>query len=81
MTVVAGTLEFAHERHAAIAVLVVHEFVTDKTSDERHFENAKDYAAFLHRLGGQPPLADELTGINGFFSIPGAPLFDGRGRF
>lgn len=77
LTAVAGTLAFAREQHAAIAVLVVHEFVTDKTSDERHFENAKDFAAFLHRLGGQPLLADELIGIHGPFSIPGAPLFDG----
>lgn len=77
LTAVAGTLAFAREHEAAIAVLAIHEFVTDKTDDFRHFENAKDYAEFLHRLGGKQVLADELRGIHGPFTIPGAPLFDG----
>ena len=77
MTALAGTLAFARDRDAAIAVLIVHEFVTDGTSDDRHFENARDYAAFLHRVGGTPLLADELIGIHGPYRVPGAPLFDG----
>jgi hypothetical protein len=77
LTALAGTLAFARDREAAIAVLIVHEFVTDGTSDDRHFENAKDYAAFLHRLGGTPLLADELIGFHGPYRVPGVPLFDG----
>ena len=77
LTALAGTLAFARERDARTAVLVVHEFVTDRTSDDRHFENAKDYAAFLNRLGGTALLADGLNGVHGPFRVPGAPLFDG----
>ena len=76
LTAVAGTLAFAEQHDAAIALLVVHEFVTDMTNDFRHYDNAKDFAEFLHRLGGKPLLTDELHGIHGPFEIPGVPLFD-----
>ena len=77
LTAVAGTLAFAEQQIAPIAVLIVHEFVTDKTDDYRHYENTKDFAEFLHRLGGKPLLSDEVAGIHGPFRVPGTPLFDG----
>ena len=43
-------------RGAALAVLIVHEFVTDKTSDKRHAKNAEDYNRFLHQLHRQGDL-------------------------
>lgn len=45
LTAVAGTLAYAAMEGASLAVLIVHEFLTDKTSDKRHAENAADYGA------------------------------------
>ena len=75
LTATAGTLAYAREHEAATAVLVVHEFVTDKTRDERRAQNAEDYQAFLHRLCGRPPSQHEVSGLLGPFPVPGAPLF------
>jgi hypothetical protein len=50
LTAVAGTLAFAHQSGAHIAVFVVHEFVTDQTEDINHEANARDLNAFVTRL-------------------------------
>lgn len=71
-----GTLAFARATHASYAVLVVHEFVTDKTEDHRHAHDAQDLRAFVHRLGGQPTSVT-ATGLAGPFALPGKPLFTG----
>jgi hypothetical protein len=49
-TAVAGTLAFAHQSNATLAVFIIHEFVTDSTSDEDHRANALDLDAFVCRL-------------------------------
>jgi hypothetical protein len=49
-TAVAGTLAFAHQSNAKLAVFIVHEFVTDSTRDEDHEANAFDLDAFVRRL-------------------------------
>lgn len=54
LTALAGSLAYAREVGASTAVLVVHEFVTDQTSDERHAANARDLDAFLRRVGITP---------------------------
>ena len=53
LTAAAGTLAYAAMEGASLAVLIVHEFVTDKTSDKRHAKNAEDYNRFLHRFTGK----------------------------
>jgi hypothetical protein len=75
LTAVAGTLAYAIDNAAQYAVLVVHEFVTAKTKDERHAFNAKAYCDFLHRLQGERLLDEEADGLAGPFKIPGAPNF------
>lgn len=75
LTGAAGTLAYAATVGAGRAVLVVHEFVTPATRDERHRTNAADLDAFVRRLsggdtGGIPP--DRLAGP---FRVPGGPLF------
>ena len=50
LTAVAGTLAFAHQSGAKLAVFIVHEFVTDGTRDEGHRANALDLDAFVTRL-------------------------------
>jgi hypothetical protein len=49
-TAVAGTLAFAHQSSAKLAVFIIHEFVTDCTRDEDHKANALDLNAFVSRL-------------------------------
>jgi hypothetical protein len=75
LTGVAGTLAYAADVGASTAVLIVHEFVTDKTADEKHEQNEADYRGFLHRLGGTVPSRDKVPRLLGPFSVPGAPLF------
>jgi hypothetical protein len=82
LTAAAGSLAYAHHHGAAVAVLVIHEFVTSKTSAAKHQRNGADLQAFLQRLGGAP--AGPQFGLAGPFPVPGsemfgkAPLFIGK---
>jgi hypothetical protein len=76
ITATAGTLAYALQNGANLAVLIVHEFITAKTQDERHAINRADYSAFLHRLSGEKALADNPVGLLGPFKVPGKPLFE-----
>jgi hypothetical protein len=76
LTATAGTLAYALQQKAPRAVLVVHEFVTTRTLDERHAMNAADYDAFLGRLSGRVALGVKQPGLLGPFAVPGAPLFE-----
>ena len=77
LTAVAGTLAFADAQGAAIAVLVVHEFVTDSTTATNHLQNGGDYNEFLVRLSEQR--LPEVGGLHldGPFTVPGGELFPG----
>lgn len=77
LTAVAGTLAFAAAQGASIAVLVVHEFVTDKTNASNHLQNGGDYNEFLVRLSEQR--LPEMAGLylDGPFTVPGGELFPG----
>jgi hypothetical protein len=75
LTAVAGTTAYAIAEGADTAVLVVHEFLTNKTKDHLHDRNAEDYRAFLRRLGSDGQLDTEQGSIAGPFLVPGAPLF------
>ena len=77
LTAAAGTLAYAAMEGASLAVLIVHEFVTDKTSDKRHAKNAEDYNRFLHRFTGKAisnAAAHELVGP---VALPDASPFRG----
>lgn len=75
LTAAAGTIAFADHHGAEIAVLIVHEFITEKTTDARHAQNAADYALFLGRLGiTSVPDALHLLGP---ISVRGGTLFPG----
>jgi hypothetical protein len=77
LTAVAGTLAYAIAEHADTAVLVVHEFLTNKTKDHLHARNAKDYDAFLTRLGAAETVDAKRFSLAGPFLVPGAPIFHG----
>ncbi len=74
LTAVAGTLAYAADVGASVAVFVVHEFVTNKTKDDRHRRNAEDYWAFIQRLAGKAMSRDDSV-LLGPFNLPGTPLF------
>ena len=77
LTAVAGTLAYAETEQADLALLLIHEFVTDATTDDRHAENDADLRRFLHRLSGKP--ADGPLGIVGPFAIGNErPLLIGK---
>jgi hypothetical protein len=76
MTATAGTLAYALQNKADRAVLIIHEFITTKTLDERHAMNRADYDAFIYRLSGEKALADITTGLLGPYKVPGKPLFE-----
>lgn len=71
LTAVAGSLAYARDEKAEAALLVVHEFVTPKTTDALHQKNAADFRSFLHRLG-VPNWADG-EGLLGPITVPGKP--------
>jgi hypothetical protein len=75
LTAVAGTLAYARDEKADLAVLIVHEFVTPLTSDELHEENEKAYRRFLMRLGGGSDVTAASASLEGPFRIPGGQLF------
>lgn len=83
LTAVAGTLAYAAMEGASLAVLIVHEFITDKTSDKRHAENAADYERFLQRFASNP-ISTEAHSLVGPFAVPdtspfrGTPLLIGK---
>jgi hypothetical protein len=54
LSALAGTLADAQLAAARHAVLLVHEFVTDRTSDALHEANAAALRAFVERLGAEP---------------------------
>ncbi|MCJ7543597.1 MAG: hypothetical protein MUP47_03360 [Phycisphaerae bacterium] len=84
LTAVAGTLIEAGERHADMAIFLVHEFVTLKTTKDRHDANAADLDHFVTALGAR---GVKPGGLVGPFSVPGAgrvpsgiPLFIAKAR-
>jgi hypothetical protein len=77
LTAVAGSLAWAEQQHADIAVLIVHEFITNQTHPSRHVSNEADFNCFLARLasGGSTPGAEGPV-LHGPLVVPGAPLFE-----
>jgi hypothetical protein len=74
LTAIAGTLAWAREVGGSRAVFVVHEFVTDQTSDRKHDQNATDLNRFLERVsdGSITNLPDGV--LVGPLNVPGDEL-------
>jgi hypothetical protein len=84
LTATAGSLAYAVKEGADAALLLVHEFVTDRTNDARHTVNSRDLAAFVQRLTATAD-APTLTApwLLGPFNVPSkswetVPLFIGK---
>lgn len=77
-TAAAGVLAYAEKNGVSRAVLFVQEFVTPKTTDEKHEMNSADLNSWLHRVsaGAHAGLLDrELVGP---IRVPGTPLLAGQ---
>lgn len=76
LTAAAGALAYARELGASRAVLIVHEFVTERAEDRMQAANYADLSAFAARLSdGEHPTV-EAGRLLGPLSVPGAPLFE-----
>jgi hypothetical protein len=76
LTATAGALAYAEEIRATRAVLVVHEFITEKTDDRMQSANYGDLSAFVARLSDGEHTSVEAGRLIGPISIPGTPLFE-----
>lgn len=76
LTGAAGALAHADEIGASRAVLIIHEFVTEKTEDRLHAANYADLSAFVTRLSDGAHATVEAGRLLGPVAVPGAPLFE-----
>ena len=74
LTACAGALCEAERKGIARAVLLVQEFVTSKTNDEKHRRNAEDLDRFLQRMSHDPQVHLTAGRLIGPLLVPGAPL-------
>ena len=74
LTACAGALRVAESRDCARALMLIHEFVTIETRDEKHAGNADDLDTFVRRLSHGSVTSVGSGIIRGPFSVPGAPL-------
>ena len=73
LTVTAAAMAEAERRSAQRAVVMVHEFVTSLTRDEKRASNARDLDRFVARLArGRRPV--EPGALLGPFTVPGKPI-------
>jgi hypothetical protein len=76
LTAAAGTLSYAREIGAARALLVIHEFVTDRTKDSKHDANARELDLFVKRMSaGEVDGVDEGQVVGPLLRVSGQPLF------
>jgi hypothetical protein len=76
LTATAATLADAERRQARRAVLIVHEFVTDQTSDDLHRANAADLDAFVSVISDGAFTRLAAGTVIGPITVPGAPLIE-----
>jgi hypothetical protein len=75
LTATAGALAYAAQTDATCAVLIVHEFVTSRTSPDKQRENARELDAFVVRITVGKVAHLELGKLIGPIEVPGKPLF------
>jgi hypothetical protein len=74
LTATAGALCEGKRRECLRVLLLVHEFVTDRTDDALHNRNAQDLNLFVGRLSHGRVSGVGYNEIQGSFDVPGAPL-------
>ena len=80
-TASAAALAEAQRRSTDRTVVIIHEFVTDQTSDQKRDDNARDLNAFVHKLSGGAVETVADGTVRGPLDLPGHPLIDSPIRF
>jgi hypothetical protein len=75
LTAAAGALAAAKRAGTRRAVLLIHEYLTPRTTARQHAQCARDLDAFVQRLSGDPTLRCG-SALLGPFRVPGKPLFE-----
>ena len=75
MTAIAGTLAWAQQLEAPRAVLIIHEFQTNRTSIRNLDRNAQDLEQFITRLTAGKVVRVPAGILVGPLRVPGDPLF------
>lgn len=75
LTACAGALAEAERQSCGRAVMLVHEFITDKTDDGMHQKNSADLDNFLWRISDGKASAGETDQLFSPLYVPGEPLF------
>jgi hypothetical protein len=76
LTAIAGTLAWARRLKAPRAVLIIHEFHTQRTSARNLERNAKDLDRFVTRLTAGKAVSVSTGTLIGPLRVPGDPLFN-----
>jgi len=80
LTACAGALAEAERQSCERAIMLVHEFITDKTDNVLHQANSADLNKFLGRISDGKACAGETDQLFGPLSVPGEPLFSANTR-
>ena len=78
LTACAGVLCEAERQGYSRALMLVHEFITDKTDDKKHDRNAGDLDAFVYQLSHGRISKIESGKIYGPFAMPGKPILSNK---
>lgn len=81
LTATAAAVAEARRRGVGRAVLMIHEFVTERTSDRRYADNAGDLDAFVRWVSGGGAEGVEAGTVCGAFELPGGGEIDSAVRF
>ena len=81
LTATAAAVAEAQRRSVSRAVLLIHEFVTEQTLDEKHERNAADLDAFVRHISGGGIEGVEAGTVCGPFQLPGGGEGDSTVRF
>ncbi len=71
LTATAAAVAEAQRQSVSRAVLLIHEFVTEQTLDEKHERNAADLDAFVRHISGGVTEGVEAGTVCGPFELPG----------
>ena len=75
LTVTVAAMVEAERQSARRAVVMVHEFATDRTTDEKRTSNARDLDRFVARFAGRRGRL-EPGKLAGPYGVPGEPIVD-----
>ena len=78
LTACAGALCEAVRHGYSRALVLVHEFITDKTDDKKQRRNAEDLDAFVYRLSNGDISKTEPGMIYGPFTVAGNPILSNK---